>query len=43
MSSDQIPEPILTENQNRFVLFPLQNNEIWEMYKKHLACFWVAT
>lgn len=43
MSSDKIPEPILTENQNRFVLFPLQNNEIWKMYKKHLACFWVAT
>jgi len=36
-------EPILTESKNRFVLFPLQNNEIWEMYKKHLACFWVAT
>tara|TARA_B100001971_G_scaffold212175_1_gene241577 strand:+ start:5032 stop:6027 length:996 start_codon:yes stop_codon:yes gene_type:complete len=43
MSSDKIPEPILTENQNRFVLFPLQNNEIWKMYKQHLACFWVAT
>ena len=36
-------EPILTESKNRFVLFPLQNNEIWKMYKKHLACFWVAT
>lgn len=36
-------EPILTESKNRFVLFPLQNNKIWEMYKKHLACFWVAT
>ena len=43
MSSDKIQEPILTESQNRFVLFPLQNNAIWEMYKKHLACFWVAT
>lgn len=36
-------EPILTESKNRFVLFPLQNKQIWEMYKKHLACFWVAT
>jgi len=38
-----INEPILTESKNRFVLFPLQNIEIWEMYKKHLACFWVAS
>ena len=36
-------EPILTESKNRFVLFPLQNKQMWEMYKKHLACFWVAT
>jgi len=43
MTSTKQEEPILTESKNRFVLFPLQNNEIWEMYKKHLACFWVAT
>lgn len=43
MNSPKQEEPILTETKNRFVLFPLQNNEIWEMYKKHLACFWVAT
>jgi len=36
------PEPILTEERNRFVLFPLQNNSIWEMYKKHVASFWTA-
>ena len=35
-------EPILVENKNRFVLFPLQNNQIWEMYKKHVASFWTA-
>lgn len=35
-------EPILVENKNRFVLFPLQNNKIWEMYKKHVASFWTA-
>ena len=36
------PEPILTEERNRFVLFPLQNNSIWEMYKKQEASFWTA-
>lgn len=38
----QSVEPILVENKNRFVLFPLQNNSIWEMYKKHVASFWTA-
>lgn len=35
-------EPILRENPSRFVLFPIQNQEIWEMYKKHKASFWTA-
>ena len=35
-------EPILMENKGRFVLFPLQNNEIWTMYKKHVSVFWTA-
>ena len=35
-------EPILMENKQRFVLFPIQNNEIWKMYKKHMASFWTA-
>lgn len=28
------PEPLLTENPNRFVLFPITYPKIWEMYKK---------
>jgi len=35
-------EPILQENPNRFVLFPIQYSEIWEWRKKALACFWTA-
>lgn len=35
-------EPILTENKNRFVLFPIQHNDIWEYYKKAEASFWTA-
>ncbi|WP_299820129.1 ribonucleoside-diphosphate reductase small subunit [uncultured Pontibacter sp.] len=35
-------EPILKENPNRYVLFPIQHEEIWQMYKKAEASFWVA-
>ena len=37
-----LDEPILIENSKRFVLFPVQNQEIWKMYKKHQASFWTA-
>ncbi len=35
-------EPILQENANRFVLFPIKYHDIWEMYKKQVASFWTA-
>jgi ribonucleoside-diphosphate reductase beta chain len=35
-------EPLLTENKNRFVLFPIQNADIWQMYKQAEASFWTA-
>ncbi|UOG74912.1 ribonucleoside-diphosphate reductase small subunit [Hymenobacter tibetensis] len=35
-------EPLLIENPNRFVLFPIQNNDVWQMYKKAEASFWTA-
>lgn len=35
-------EPILQENKDRFVLFPIKHREIWEMYKKAEASFWTA-
>ena len=35
-------EPILTENKNRFVLFPIQHADIWQMYKQAMASFWTA-
>jgi ribonucleoside-diphosphate reductase beta chain len=37
-----IEEPILVENKNRFVLFPIQHDDIWQMYKKAEASFWTA-
>ena len=33
-------EHILTESKDRYVMFPIQNNEIWDMYKKQIDCFW---
>lgn len=35
-------EPLLTPDDNRFVAFPIQYNDIWEMYKKQVNCFWRA-
>lgn len=35
-------EPLLKENKNRFVLFPIQYDDIWQMYKKAEASFWTA-
>ena len=35
-------EKILVENKNRFVLFPLQQHDIWNYYKKAEASFWTA-
>lgn len=35
-------EPILSENKDRFVLFPIQQINMWNMYKQAEACFWTA-
>ena len=35
-------EKILKENPNRFVIFPIEHNDIWEFYKQHQAAFWTA-
>ncbi|MEQ8243752.1 ribonucleotide-diphosphate reductase subunit beta [Fulvivirga sp.] len=35
-------EPILQENNSRFVLFPIKHDDIWEYYKKAEASFWTA-
>lgn len=35
-------EPILVENPNRFVLFPIEHDDIWRYYKDNEACFWTA-
>lgn len=35
-------EPLLTPDDKRFVAFPIKYNDIWEMYKKQIDCFWRA-
>tara|TARA_B110001450_G_scaffold255274_1_gene282419 strand:+ start:314 stop:1288 length:975 start_codon:yes stop_codon:yes gene_type:complete len=35
-------ELLLTEDENRFVMFPIQDDDIWLMYKKQVDCFWRA-
>lgn len=35
-------EPLLTPDDKRFVAFPIKYNDIWEMYKKQVDCFWRA-
>ena len=35
-------EPLLQEDDNRYVMFPIKDNDIWEMYKKQEDLFWRA-
>ena len=32
-------EPMLMPSNDRFVMFPIQHDDIWEAYKQHMACF----
>ena len=38
--SKNIIEPLLVPDDNRFVMFPIQHNDIWQMYEKQVDCFW---
>ena len=42
MEEYSLPEPILKENPDRFVIFPIQHQELWDEYKKQQACIWTA-
>jgi ribonucleoside-diphosphate reductase subunit M2 len=35
-------EPLLTPDDSRFVMFPIKDDSIWQMYKKQVDCFWRA-
>ncbi|RKF72519.1 Ribonucleoside-diphosphate reductase small chain [Golovinomyces cichoracearum] len=42
LKPEEADEPLLQENPNRFVLFPIKYQEVWHMYKKAQASFWTA-
>ena len=33
-------EPLLAPDDNRFVMFPIKYEDIWDMYQKQVECFW---
>jgi ribonucleotide reductase beta subunit family protein with ferritin-like domain len=35
-----LPEPLLTDNDDRFVIFPIKHHDLWAKYKQHMAVFW---
>ena len=39
---EMVNEPLLTEENKRFVIFPIEHNDIWEMYKTQEMAFWTA-
>jgi len=39
---EELEEVILQENPNRFVIFPIEHDDIWDFYKQHQAAFWTA-
>jgi len=34
-------EPLLKENPNRHVIFPIEHHDIWAKYKQHMSVFWI--
>jgi len=40
--STSFQEPILAENKDRFVLFPIRHHDIWKFYKQAEASLWTA-
>ncbi len=41
-NNSSLHEPLLTPSDNRYVMFPIQDENIWKMYKKQVECFWRA-
>lgn len=42
MNKSEVAEPLLTQDSNRFVIFPIRHPDIWEFYKTHQKAFWIA-
>jgi len=35
-------EQLLRPDKSRYVMFPIKYNDVWEMYKKQIDCFWIV-
>jgi ribonucleoside-diphosphate reductase subunit M2 len=42
LKMEEVVEPLLSDNPNRFILFPIKYYDIWSMYKKAVASFWTV-
>jgi ribonucleoside-diphosphate reductase subunit M2 len=42
MNPTETDEILLKENPNRYVIFPIKYQDMWEAYKKHMSVFWTA-
>ena len=40
--SQNMDDPLLKDSKDRYVMFPIQDDNIWKMYKKQVDCFWRA-
>ena len=42
MSEPTFIEPLLTPDDNRYVMFPVKYNDVWDMYKRAIDSFWIV-
>ena len=42
MSEQTFVEPLLTPDDNRYVMFPIKHNDVWDMYKRAIDSFWIV-
>jgi ribonucleoside-diphosphate reductase beta chain len=40
VAAERLPEPILMETDDRFVIFPIKHADVWAKYKQHMSVFW---
>lgn len=42
MSEPTFVEPLLTPDDNRYVMFPVKYNDVWDMYQRAVDSFWIV-
>jgi ribonucleotide reductase beta subunit family protein with ferritin-like domain len=42
LSPSELTDPLLAPSTDRFVMFPIEHLDFWEMYKKAVASFWTV-